>query len=93
MNLVAHAYSKKTECSIQECVYHILSGLWSGFTNNNIPEKRFSIFLSENEISELPEHSTDCLGGTWLIDTTIVHTAHLQVVNFQILMNFVTLNF
>ena len=29
------------------------------FANNNIPEKRFRIFLSKNEIPELPEDSTD----------------------------------
>ena len=63
---VANVYINKSECSIQECVYHILPGHWLRktfpvviFTNSNIPEKRFQLCLAENEISELPEDSKE----------------------------------
>lgn len=46
MKPVAYAYINKRECSVQECVYYILSGQWlrktfSGvvFANGNLPEK------------------------------------------------------
>ena len=62
---VAYAYINKRECSVQECVYYILSGQWlrktfSGvvFVNSNLPEKRNKIFLSEDQISELSQEST-----------------------------------
>ena len=64
MKSVANAYISKRECSIQECVYHILEGKWLRktfpgviFTNSNIPEKRFRLCLAEHEISESPEDS------------------------------------
>ena len=64
MKSVANAYINKRECSIQECVYHILPGQWLRktfpgviFANSNIPEKRFRLCLAEHEISELPEDS------------------------------------
>ena len=64
MKSVANVYLNKRECSVQECVYHILPGQWLRktfpgviFANSNIPEKRFRIFLSENKISDLPEDS------------------------------------
>ena len=28
MKSVANAYTQRRECSVQECVYHILSGQW-----------------------------------------------------------------
>ena len=62
---VAYAYINKRECSVQECVYYILSGQWlrktfSGvvFVNSNLPEKRNKIFLIEDQISELSQEST-----------------------------------
>ena len=64
MKSVANAYINKRECSIQECVYHILPGQWLRktfpgviFANSNIPEKRFQLCLAEHEISEVPEDS------------------------------------
>ena len=66
MRSVANAYLNKRECCIQECVYHVLSGQWLRrtfpgviFANSNLPEKRFRIFLSENEIMDSPEDSKD----------------------------------
>ena len=60
MKSVANAYLNKRECSIQECVYHILPGQWLRktfqgviFANTIIPEKR----SADHEISALPEHS------------------------------------
>ena len=64
MKSVANAYINKRECSIQECVYHILPGQWLRktfpgviFANSNIPEKRFRLCLAEHKIFELPEDS------------------------------------
>ena len=61
---VANVYLTKRKCSVQECVYHVLPGEWLRktfpgviFADSNIPEKRFHIFLSENENSDLPEDS------------------------------------
>ena len=62
MKSVPNVYINKKECSIQECIYHILPGQWLRktfpdviFANSNIPEKRFRLCLAEHEISELPE--------------------------------------
>ena len=72
MKLVTNAYISVKECSIQECVYHILPGqllrkTFPGviFANRyycilpycTLPEKRFRLCLTEHEISELPEDS------------------------------------
>ena len=64
-------------CSIQECVCHLLSSQWLKktfpgvvFAKSRLPEKRYKIRLSEEEISELPEESTnmfkcmDCPDGS-----------------------------
>ena len=66
MKSIANAYINKRECSVQECVYHILSGQWLRktypgvvFANSNIPQKRFRMCLTEKEVSELPEDSTN----------------------------------
>ena len=57
MKSVANANINKRECSIQECVYHLLPGQWPRktfpgviFANSNIPEKRFQLCLAEHEI-------------------------------------------
>ena len=63
MKSVAQTYVNKRECSIQECVYHVLSGqlLFPGviFANSSIPEKRYRICREEKDISQLPEDSRD----------------------------------
>ena len=66
MKSVAHAYSSKRECSVQESVYHIMPELWLRkmfpgviYANSNLPEKRIKMILSEKEIAELPDDSTD----------------------------------
>ena len=66
MKSVAYTYPNKRECSIQECVYYILSGEWLRkifpgvkFANSNLSAKRYRIFISEEQISELPQESTN----------------------------------
>ena len=65
MKTIAHAYSSKRECSLQEAVYHIMPELWLRKVfptvvnvNSNIPEKRINMMLSKRELSILPEDST-----------------------------------
>ena len=62
MKSVASTYINKRECSIQECVYYILPSLRLRktfpsviFANSNMLEKRFSVCLGEDKISELPD--------------------------------------
>ena len=55
METVAYAYTNKIKCSIQKCVYYILSGSClrktsPGVVFCNIPEKRCRIFLSKEQI-------------------------------------------
>ena len=66
MKSVAHAYSSKRECSVQEPVHHIMPELWlrkifSGviYVNSNLPEKRVKLILSQKEIAELSDDVTD----------------------------------
>ena len=66
MKSVAHAYSSKTECSLQEAVYHIMPELWPRKVfpavvnvNSNLLEKRVKRILNKNELRLLPEDSTD----------------------------------
>ena len=63
---IAHAYASKRECSVQEAVYHIMPELWLRktfpkiqFLNSNLPEDRYRIAKSEDELTELPDNSTD----------------------------------
>ena len=65
MKSVAHAYVSRREVSVQESCYLSMPELWLRkvypgvtFANTNVPEKRFRMCLSENEINELPEDST-----------------------------------
>ena len=66
MKSVAQTYLNKRECSIQECVYQVLSGQWLRktfpgviFANSNISEKRYRICLEEKDVSQLPLDSRD----------------------------------
>ena len=66
MKSIAQAYATKSECSVQEAVYHIMPELWMRkcfpgivFVNSNLPEDRYKIFKSEEVLSELPADSTD----------------------------------
>ena len=64
IKLIAHSYIIRREYSVEECVYHVLLDQWLRktfpgvvFANNNVPEKRFRVFLRKDEISDLPEES------------------------------------
>ena len=66
MKAISRAYITKRECSVQEAVYHVMPELWLRktyprviFANSNLPENRFKICRSEEEIKELPEDSVD----------------------------------
>ena len=66
MKSVVQTYVNKRECSIQECMYQVLSGQWLRktfpgviFANSSIPEKRYWICHEEKDISQLPEDSRD----------------------------------
>ncbi|XP_066925712.1 uncharacterized protein [Clytia hemisphaerica] len=73
MKSVAHAYVSKREVSVQEAVYLSMPQLWLRklypgvtFANTNVPEKRFRMCLSEDEINELPEDSTSIFKSNML---------------------------
>ena len=66
MKAIAREYATKRECSVQEAVYHIMPELWLRktsprvmFANSNLPENRYKLFRTQEEINELPEDSTD----------------------------------
>ena len=66
MKFIARAYITKRECSVQEAVYHVMPELWLRksyprviFVNTNLPEKRFRVCLTEDELNVLPEESTN----------------------------------
>ena len=60
----ARAYATKRECSVQEAFYHIMPELWLRktsarvmFANSNLPEYRYKLFRTQEEINVLPEDS------------------------------------
>ena len=62
----SQVYLTKRECSVQEIVYHILPELKLRrvfpavhFVNTNVPEERTQVLLSEKELNELPDDSTN----------------------------------
>ena len=66
MKAISKAYVTKREVSVQEAVYLVMPELWLRkvfpgvlFANSNIPDKRYRICLSEEEIKKLPEDSTE----------------------------------
>ena len=57
MTAVVNAYLNKKECSVQECVYHVLLGQWLKrtfrgviFANSNIQKKDFAFFSVKMKI-------------------------------------------
>ena len=63
---VGKAYSKKRECSVQETVYLLMPELWLRktfpkviFLNSNVPEKRYRMFRSKEDLEGVPGDSTD----------------------------------
>ena len=68
MRSIALVYDNKRECSVQEAVYILMPELWLRktfpgviFANSNLPENRFRICRSKEEIDERPENSTDII--------------------------------
>ena len=66
MRAVAEAYSKKRECSVQEAVYLLTPELWLRktfskviFLNSNVPEKRYRMFRSKEDLEGVPGDGTD----------------------------------
>ena len=66
MKSVSRAYANKREVSVQEAVYHVMPELWLrktfpkvSFANSNLPENRYRMCKSKEEIDELPEDSQD----------------------------------
>ena len=64
MKGITQAYASNRECSIQEALYHCLPQFWLRkvfpgliFANTNIPENRFIILLTQQEICELTDES------------------------------------
>ena len=59
---MAQAYASNQECSVHEALYHCLQELWLRnviLMLINIPENRFKILCSQNEIIELLDESED----------------------------------
>ena len=66
MKKLAIAFLTNRQCSLQEAVYQLMPELWLRktfpvvtFANSNLPEKRYKICKSKDELSQLPEDSTD----------------------------------
>ena len=66
MKKLAIAFLTHRQCSLQEAVYQLMPDLWLRktfpvvtFANSNLPEKRYKICKSKDELSQLPEDSTD----------------------------------
>ena len=66
MKKLAIAFLSNRQCSLQEAVYQLMPELWLRktfpavmFANSNLPNKRFRVCKSKNELNELPEESTD----------------------------------
>ena len=66
MKAISKAYMTKRECSVQEAVCHIMPELWLRktfprvvFANSNLPEDRYRVCYSEEELQEMCEDSTD----------------------------------
>ena len=66
MKKLAVAFLSNRQCSLQEAVYQVMPELWLRkcfprivFANSNLPEKRYRICKSKEELAELPESSTE----------------------------------
>ena len=66
MKNIAKAYNTNRECSVQEAVYLTMPQLWLRkcfpaiqFVNTNLPDERYRVFKSEEEIEELEDDSTN----------------------------------
>ena len=71
MKAIAKACLTNKECSVWEAVYHILPGLWLSkvflavyFGNINLTEDKFHVLISEKELTELADPSTNIFKGS-----------------------------
>ena len=63
---LAYSFISSRQLSVQEAVRHCLTELWFRkcnpeclFVNTNLPEERYRILKSAEELDELPDDSTD----------------------------------
>ena len=66
MKSVAHAYRTHREMSVQEAVAIVLPEIWLRktspaviFANSNLPEKRYRVCRTQEEVLNMPEDSTN----------------------------------
>ena len=66
LKTIAKAYLSNRDCPVQEAVYHILPKLnlkrifqAAHFVNTNLTEERVQALLSEKELGELPDNSSN----------------------------------
>ena len=66
MKKLALAFLSRRQCSLQEAVTQLMPELWlrktfpgTVFANTNLPEKRYRICKSQQELDELPEDSVE----------------------------------
>ena len=66
MKAISLAFSTKRECSVQEAIYHVMPELWLRktfpvviFANSNLPQHRYRVCRTEEELQEMSEDSTD----------------------------------
>ena len=83
-----HAFASNRECSVKQALYHCLVELWVRevfpgviYANTNLPEKRFKMLRSKEEISCFPDESEDifkktCYIGIWIDLISLVIMVH-----------------
>ena len=90
MKNIAKAYNTNRECSVQVAVYLTMPDLWLRkcfpaiqFVNTNMPEDRYRIFKTQEEIEELEDDSTDVFKHNMLDRYVERPMLHSKMENFQ----------
>ena len=93
MKNILKAYTSNRECSVQEAVYNILPELhlrrvFPGvqFVNTNLPEESSKILQTEEQLSSLPEDSTDIFKRNNINVTLLEHQSHVVIENMVYLI-------
>ena len=93
MKNILKAYTSNRECSVQEAVYNILPELhlrrvFPGvqFVNTNLPEESSKILQTEEQLSSLPEDSTDIFKRNNINVTLLDHQSHVAIENMVYLI-------
>ena len=88
MKNILKAYTSNRECSVQEAVYNILPELhlrrvFPGvqFVNTNLPEESSKILQNEEQLSSLPEDSTDIFKRNNINVTLLHHQSYVVIKN------------